>query len=87
MRNTRFTDEQMVAILCEADRTPVVEAAKKHKVSDQTIYAWRKHFGAKAPAGMKRLRTQEAEDNKLKTMLAERAPTLNVMNEINRRKR
>jgi putative transposase len=35
MRKSRFTEEQMVA----------VQAAKKHKVSEPTIYAWRKHFG------------------------------------------
>ncbi len=35
----------MVAILREADRTSVAEAAKKSKISEQTIYAWRKYFG------------------------------------------
>jgi len=38
----------MVTILCEADRTTVAEAAKKHKVSEAAIHAWRNHFGPPA---------------------------------------
>jgi transposase-like protein len=45
MKKTRFTEEQRVAILREADERPVPEVAKKHGVSAQTIYGWRKHFG------------------------------------------
>ena len=50
MKKTRFTDEQMVTILREADRRPVPEVAKWHGVSAQTIYSWRKHFGTLEPA-------------------------------------
>jgi putative transposase len=86
MRKSRFSDEQMVAILREADKTSVTEAAKKHKVSEQTIYAWRKHFGGLEPADVKRLKALELENAKLKKLLAERDLEIDVMREVNRKR-
>jgi len=44
MKKKRYSDEKMVAILWEAEKTTVAEAAKKYGVSTASIYAWRKRF-------------------------------------------
>ena len=82
MRKSRFSDEQMVAILRESERTSVADAAKKHKVSEQTIYLWRKHFAGLAPSDVKRLKALELENAKLKRLLAERDLEVDTLKEL-----
>jgi len=86
MRKSRFTEQQIVAILREADKSPVAEVAKKHKVSEQTLYTWRKQYGTLDPADVKRLRALEAENAKLKRLVGERDLEIDTLKEINRRK-
>ena len=86
MKKTRFTDEQMVTILREADTKPVPDVAKKHGVSGQTIYRWRKHFGSLEPSDVKRLRQLEQENGRLKKMVADRDLEIDVLKEITRKK-
>jgi transposase-like protein len=82
MKKTRFSEEQMVKILREADTAPVMDVAKKHGISDQTIYLWRKKFGQLEPADVKRLRQLEQENAKLKKLVAERDLEIELMKEV-----
>jgi len=82
LRKSRFTDEPMVKMLREAERTSVGEVAKKHGVSEQTVYAWRKRFRGMEVGDAKRLKALEHENTRLKKLLAESQLTIEVMKEV-----
>ena len=82
MRKGRFSEEQMVAIIREGDRDPMAAVAKRHGISEQTIYTWRKRFGALKANDVKRLRQLEAENARLKKLVAERDLEIEVMKEV-----
>jgi len=72
MKKSRFTEEQIIGFLKQADAgMPVKELCRKGGFSDTTFYKWRAKFGGMEASDAKRLKELESENAKLKKLLAE----------------
>lgn len=83
MKQGQFTNEQIIAILQEAEKgeKPISELCKEKGISDATFYTWRKKFGGMQTKDVQRLRDLEKENARLKRLLAERDLELDVVKE------
>jgi putative transposase len=72
----------MAAVIREADREPVSVVVKRHGISEQTFYTWRRRFGGFQANDIRRLKQLEAKNARLKKLVAERDLAIEVMKEV-----
>lgn len=84
----RFTDEQVIRILHEAESRdePVKDLCKRHNISKQTFYRWRNKFGGMDVADARRLKELESENDRLKRLIAEQMLVIDGLKEFSRKK-
>ncbi len=86
MKKQRFTEEQIVRILRDAETSTIDTTARQHGISEQSIYRWKRQFGRMEVDDVRELRHLRQENVRLKKVLAERDLEVEVMKELQAKK-
>lgn len=86
MRRSRFTEEQIIAVLAEHDAgMKTKELCRKHGIIDATFYNWKAKYGGMTVSETARLRSLEQENRRLKRLLAEAVVDNSVLKDLLRK--
>ncbi len=83
MKRARFSEEQIIAVLKEAEAgAKVTELCRRHGISDATFYTWRSRYGGLEVSEIRRLRQLEEENRRLKAIVADQALDLRALKDV-----
>ena len=82
MQKSKFSDVKVGEIVRESRAEGVASTARKHKISEQMLYLWRRKYGGMEATQVVNLKRLSQENMRLKKLLAERDLTIEVMQEI-----
>jgi putative transposase len=87
MKRKRFTEEQIIGVLNEAEQTGNIrEVCRLNNISEQTFYRWRRKYGGMEVSEAKKLRELERENGELKKMVAELSLDNRMLKDLNSKK-
>lgn len=87
MRKSRFTEEQIIGLLKQAEaKHPVAELCRQIGITDTTFYKWRSKFAGLEVSEARRLRQLEEKNRRLKGLVADQALDIQVLKEVLGRK-
>jgi len=87
MKKKRFTEEQIIQILQEAESgLSVTDVCRKHNCSEQSFYRWKAKYGGMEVSEAKRLKELERENAELKRMVADQALDIRMLRDVNAKK-
>ena len=87
MKGKRFTEEQIIKILKQADGgVPVKELCRQHGIVMQSIYRWRAKYGDMDVSDAKKLKSLEDENRRLKKLVADLSLDIQIYKDVNSKK-
>jgi len=83
LKKSRFTEEQIIYVIKQREAgVPIDELCRKYGITQQTFYRWRKKYGGLTPSELRRLKDLEAENRRLKQLVADLALDKEILKDV-----